>query len=115
MPFGSLLFFGKGIEVERSTGKLKMISESIILEGGEFEWPIRVVLTARATAKSNRAKASPKAAIPTALSIARMLGRLLQANANVDTRGANRAIYGMAAESRHPSLNSRNQIIAAAF
>jgi len=80
--------FLQGIEVEYCTGKLKMISESITLEGGEFKWPTRIVLTGCATAKLNRAKASRKAAIHTAVIIAPILCRLLQASANVDIRGA---------------------------
>ena len=44
------------------------------------------------TAKSKRARASPKAAIHTAVIIARMLARLLQASANVDTPVAARVI-----------------------
>jgi hypothetical protein len=59
-------------------------------EGGEFLWPTRIVLTARATAKLNRAKASRKAATYTAVIIAPMLGRL-QASANADIRVVSRA------------------------
>jgi hypothetical protein len=50
------------------------------------------VLTAGVTAKSNKARASLKAAIHTAVIIAPMLARLLQASANVDTPAAARVI-----------------------
>ena len=91
-----IAFFPKGVEVECEIVKLKVdgdqgkkvIAESISREGGEFEWPTRIVLKAGASAKSNREKASPKEAKRTAVMVARILARLLQASANVDTRAA---------------------------
>jgi hypothetical protein len=50
-----------------------------------------VLISPPAIAKSNPTKASPKAATHTAVIIARMLARSLQASANADTRIAPRA------------------------
>lgn len=88
-----------------------MISESISREGGEFEWPTKIVLTAGANAKSNRAKASPKEAKRTAVMVARMLARLLQASANVNTRAASRPlrIAGLEPPSAH-TVNERSHV-----
>jgi hypothetical protein len=93
--------FWQGIEVEHCTGKLKMISESITLEGGEFKWPTRTVLIMGATVKWNRAKAYPKARTHTVVIDAPMLHRWLQTNANVDTPVASKISRRMA------SLESR--------
>jgi hypothetical protein len=65
-------------------------SSSAPTEGGEREWPTRIVLTVGATAKSNRVKGSPKAARHTAAIIAGT-PVLLQASANADTPVASRA------------------------
>ena len=67
-----------------------MESSSSPTEGGELEWPTRIVLTVDAPAKSNRVKGSPKVARHTAAIIAGTLVRLLQASANADTPVASR-------------------------
>jgi hypothetical protein len=109
--------FTKAVEIDRETVKLKVeigkkvISESISREGGEFEWPTKIVLTAGANAKSNRAKASPKEAKRTAVMVAAMLARLLQASANVNTRAASRPLRmaGLHPSSAH-TVNERSHV-----
>jgi hypothetical protein len=76
------------------------------VKGGDFIWPIKIVLMAGAPAKSNRGGASPGEGILIVVIIAPMLDPLCLVNVSADIPIASNIFTEMVVLSHHPGIIS---------